>query len=792
MGAGATDARIMLVGEAPGAREDEEHRAFVGASGQLLNKLLKGVGLSRRDCYITNVAKCRPPDNRTPERVEIKTCVQNYFMRELEMVDPDFILTLGNSALQGVVGKSGIRKHRGTVYTVDDLSILATYHPAAALRNPALLSEVEADFQRFARMVAGEETGLETTVKLVRKKAHLNWLLAHIIEADELTVDIETHTYGEYEEFDEPKKRRAGRNLEEWHGADSTIVSISFTWAPGASAVVPLHHDTTPWEDPAAVERVLIRALVRAVKGGTKLVNHNVKFDFRWLNTKGGVRLPQHFDTMLAAHMLDENRSKGLKPLSQLKLAADAYDVGDELGDAQTMPLHRLAVYNGKDTDYTMRLYHIFREELKREPRVARVFKLLMMPASNALTDIERVGIKVDMKRWAQRRTKTEQNVEKLREFMLRSVPKLKRAEFNFNSHPQIAEWLFNDLGLPILEETKKGNPSSNESVLLRLRHEHKAVEALLKYRKWKKFLSTYILPFGIKQDEGNRIHPTYRLFGTVTGRLSAEGAIQQVPRDTFIRGLFTEDEGWAFVEADYSQIELRIAAMLANERRMLRQFAAGEDVHMLRAMKMTGKLPQDVTKEERKKAKAVNFGYVYRMGAEKFVVYARDNYDVDMTLEEAEADRAGFFEDYPMLLKWHDRQVRLARRYRQVNSPIGRVRRLPDMESSDKSVRAEAERQAINSPVQSFASDLMLLSLVILHEHSRSRKDFRIIGSIHDALLFGVRLEALDEVLPLIRDVMEDMSVVRQKFGTDVTVPVEVELKVGTHWGEGELWTGD
>ena len=772
LGTGPAPSKIMIVGEAPGFNEDAQGEPFVGASGAFLDSMLEGVGIDRReDCYVTNVVKCRPPENETPSRADIKMCVGTYLGEELMMAEPEFILLLGNSALQGVVGKSGITKHRGQVYEARGAQIFATFHPAAVLRNPRYRSLVEADFQRFARLVRGESSPTpETKVRIVRTKDHLKWLCRKIMEAEELAYDIETYC-------DHP----TGTNLQEYRGKLSQIVSIAFTWQEGGSAFVPLHHDETPWKDPERVQRI-IGAAIR--QSPAKTVAHNGKYDARWMQVKG-MPIQQSFDTMLALHMLDENRPKGLKPASQVFLGADAYDVGDELSNARTIPLKRLATYNGKDTDYTLRLYHVLREEMKREPRIARVFTKLMMPASNALVEIENTGIQLDMERWTTRFQKAGEIEDKLRQYMLQYVPKEKREAFNFGSPKQVGVWLFEDLGLPIIERTKTGQPSSKESVLLQLGKEHKAVRAMLKWRKWKKFMTTYFLPWRDFRDENDRIHPTYKLFGTVTGRLScSDPNLQQVPRDPFIRGILGARPGWTLVVADYSQVELRIAAMMADETTMLGQFARGEDIHMLRAMRMTSKIAEDVTKEERKAAKPVSFGFLYGMGAPKFVDYARDSYDVHFTPEEAEAVRRGFFNDYPKLLEWHDRQRRLARKLGRVQNPIGRIRHLPDIHSKDKAVQGEAERQAINSPVQSFASDLMLLALIELHE-MMPRDEAIVVGTVHDSILCEVRDDLVAQWTGRIKSTMEDMTIVKRKFGTEVTVPIVADIEVGTHWGE-------
>lgn len=779
MGTGPRTADIMVVGEAPGQREDETHQAFVGKSGELLNEGLAAAGISRGDCVITNVAKCKPPRNRTPERSEIKRCIETYLKQELAVVQPKYMLAMGNSAFQGLLGKSGITKHHGSVFDLDGMKVMVTIHPALVLRNPAWMTAFRTDLTRFGKMVRGEATSPTTAIKVVRRKAQLGWLLENLRVAEEISWDIET--WVDTSDVDPPYKRPPGQY---WHNDESMITSIGFSWEEGQSAVIPLWHMTPTWRDPT---RVLLYLKEVMERDDCKYIAHNGKFDASWLWSKG-IHVRQDFDTMLAAHMLEENRPKGLKPLSRTELGADAYDVGEDKKDTYHTPLRRLCIYNGKDTDYTLRLKHVLADRLREEPRAARVFKLLMMPASNALVDVERQGVYLDMDRWSDRRKVCEANRAKIHKYINQFWPH--ESPINLNAPQQVGRLLFEELRLPIIEKTAKGANSTKESVLLELASRgHKVPTALIKWRKWNGYITRYLDPWRYEwTDDDGRLHCIYKLYGTVTGRLSGEGGIQQVPRDPLIRSIIGAEPGWLFVQGDYSQIELRIAAWLANEKRMLRAFLRGDDIHMLRAMRMTGKPAHLVTKEERKKSKAVNFGFLYGMGAKKFVTYAFENYDVRVTLPEAEAVRDGFFNDYPALRTWHDRQRRLARRYQRVTSPIGRVRHLPDINSSDESVKQEAERQAINSPVQSCASDIMLTSLITMHPQLDPR-EARIVGTVHDSILFEIRKDALDKTLPFIKETMEDMSLVKSKFGTEVGVPINVDIEVGTHWGEGTPW---
>jgi DNA polymerase I-like protein with 3'-5' exonuclease and polymerase domains len=384
---------------------------------------------------------------------------------------------------------------------------------------------------------------------------------------------------------------------------------------------------------------------------------------------------------------------------------------------------------------------------------------------------------------------------EKLERKMLKHVPKEKRPTFNFRSTKQVPQWLFGDLGLNPVKKTKTGNDSTDEHVLLTLRDDHPVVPLLLRYRTVDmKYLRTYLTKWEEWRDSRSRIHTNYKLYGTVTNRLSSEKPnLQQVPRESTLRTCFGAPVGWHFLEADYAQIELRIAAMLSGDPTLLRIFHTGGDPHLATAAEIAGLTPDEVKAsdatgktEHRKRAKPVNFGFLYGMGEGKFIDYAFDNYGVTVTEQEAHDYRERYFRLYSRLLAWHDRQRRLANRYGRVVSPLGRVRHLPDVFSSDPKVRAEAERQAINSPVQVTASDLMLLSLVRLVNEFRPSVA-RVVGTVHDSLLFEIKDGYVDEHAARIREVMERETIreVRKKFGADITVPIEVDFKIGQYWGQ-------
>lgn len=770
LGDGPVPNRVMLIGEAPGAREDDIAQPFSGPSGAYLNRILDEVGLPRASLYITNSVRCRPPENATPTRGQIKAC-GGFMSSELEVVRPDFVLLLGNVALQAILGTSGVMAKRGIATKLAGRTIFTTVHPAAVMRNPSLEGIFRADLMTFARLVRGEDRRPETKSSLIQSSKGLAKLCAMLEAVDTpIAFDVETGS-------SDPTEDEGG--LHPW-SPQGIIHTASFTWEAGRSYIVSLEHPSTQWDIP--INRVY-EALNIAL-AGKRMVGHNAKFDGRWMKAKG-VDLYLHFDTMLATHIIEENRPKGLKSLSRTYLGADEYESGISFG-AEAGQLNKLAVYNGKDTDYTFRLYHLLKVELQKQPRLLRLFMKLIMPACRAFVDIEANGIPVDVKRLEQRHKECIATIERITSEMMEYVPEDIKPSANFRSPLFLGTWFFDRLGLPILERgAKSGRPSTNESVLLRLRAQHPAVDKLMELRKWQKYESTYTRNWihRVTRARKPRLYPSYNIAGTVTGRLSSD--MQQVPRDIFIRSIIGARPGWKFIEADFSQVELRIAAMLSNDQALTAAFNNGEDPHAQTASGVLGKPQAEVTKDERKMAKAINFGFLYGMGARKFKSYAKDKYGVEVTDAEAQAYRKAFFTQYSGLLPWHDRQRRTVRNLGQVTSPIGRVRHLPAINSTDDMVVGEAEREAINSPVQGLASDLTVLSMIQLHEILPPRSA-HILGNVHDSIMLEVKEEHAEEIAATVKRVMENLPL-KKLFGWSPTVPIEAEVTISKHWGEDD-----
>jgi len=804
LGTGPSRCDVMVIGEAPGRYEDEKGQAFVGQAGRLLTDSLERAGINREDCYITNAVNCRPPDNRTPTKAEIRAC-KKWLEYQIAMVKPKYVLLLGNVPLLAALGTTGIRKARGKPVEKDGIIYLPTYHPAYILREPGQAAIFELDLATFHKIIdfGGIPEERELDYIIVDNDQRFEAMLKDLRGA--VSSDLET------------------TGLYPW-AEGSRIVSIGFG--------TPRHQWIIPGETTSQWTRKQLEEMVERITerlDGCYLVGHNWKFDALWMRVRFGVEWVAQFDTMLAHFLLDENDQHGLKYLAQKFLGAPDWDVSKDVKMGWSP---KMAKYHAHDLFYTLRLKQYFAKRLALDPEVKRVFEKIMMPCVELFTNAEFRGVYIDTPKMDEAEAYLRNELETARKELVKWGP-----DINWRSAKQVAELLFDRLEIEVIEMTKGGGRSVSESVIKRI--DHPVASAMLKYRAADKQLSSFIegwKPFLVN----SRLHPSFKLHGTVTGRLSCEHPnLQQVPRDKRIRSLITAPPGWTLLECDLSQIELRIAAELSGERNMIYAFTHGIDVHWLTAIREIargGGLVHEVMttakkyielkqgavtyitknkvdasklnygdaiqimlemgpdnaaslledwKELRKKAKAVNFGYLYGMWWKKFKIYARDNYGVNVSDEQAADSRKAFFENYPDLPAWHDRQRKFVRAEGYVRTLSGRKRRLPQAMSRDNTLeRQEAERQAINSPVQSFANELNLMAALQVREEY-PRNVLHIVGTVHDAILFEVRDDYVERVTRRVLEVMSGPRLLKD-FEIEMSVPIEAEAKIGP-WGSGK-----
>lgn len=526
-------------------------------------------------------------------------------------------------------------------------------------------------------------------------------------------------------------------------------------------------------------------------------IAHNGKFDSLFLKELYGFWWFTDFDTMLAHYNLDENERHGLDVLANKYFDAPLYDIPLSWKNGIEGPLDKHCEYLGKDIHYTLRLKRIFLKQLKEEPDAYRLFTHLTMPVATLYTKIENRGVPIDLDKleesrdyWQEQQEDSEKLLKKYSKGWtppMTGKKKKKQPEVNFGSPQQLVDLLFNFLELKPLDKTPKGKFSTSESVLQRLHHPICA--QILRNREAIKNLSTFIESWKSRMDDNYRIHPSFKIHGTVTGRPSCEEPnLQQTPRDPRIRSIIRAPKGWILLEADYSQAELRLTADVSGEPTLLETYRKGGDVHVLTVQRIFGIMKP--SEDERKKAKAINFGFIYGMWWKKFIIYARDNYGVTFTPKEAELIRKKFFQAY-RLENWHNKQKALARAQGYVMNKIGRKRRLPNAQRQATSgydpKKSEAERQAINSPIQSLASDILLLAVEEI-DRKIDNSICQAVGTIHDAALFLIKEGHVKSTVPKIKQIMEDPEKLRTIFKCDFRVPIIAEFKIGP-WSKGEKY---
>ena len=507
------------------------------------------------------------------------------------------------------------------------------------------------------------------------------------------------------------------------------------------------------------------------------MVAHNGKYDQLWMIKQFGRTPPVTYDTMLAEHLIDSEGPKGLKVLAAKYLHSADWSV--DVAHAASLDRETLYEYAAMDTAATAGVYYAQQGLVDRT-----LLDDLLMPASAALLRAEEAGVGLDR-----------DGACRLRDALTREEIEITReiSEYGPASTPrEMRHLLYDTLGLPVLERTPTGHPSVATSVLRRL--DHPVAQAMARRQGVRKGLSAFVLPWLDATSSGSsRLYSTFRLAGTATGRLSSGGAegssginLQQVPRDKRYKSLISAADGCTLIELDYSQIELRVAASLAGEETMIEIYREGGDIHRETAIAVSGKT--NIDKSDRTKAKSVNFGFLYGMGARSFMDYSRDSYGVKVTLEEAEEARERFFKKYSGLNPWHQRVKTQAIKNGFVKTPFGRVRYLDGIKYGKGAEKALALRQAVNTSVQSVASDCMILALGLIDRLLVAPKyGSRIVATVHDSVLLEVPTVRYREVGEKAKYIMEHLPL--KHFGVSMEVPLEVGVASGDTWGGMKEW---
>ncbi|MCV4261825.1 DNA polymerase I [Pseudomonas capsici] len=568
------------------------------------------------------------------------------------------------------------------------------------------------------------------------------------------------------------------------------LVGLSFAVKAGEAAYIPLTHSYMGVPEQLDRDTVLLALKPLLEDPAILKVGQNAKFDMNILancaiggDQENGITVRGvAFDTMLESYVLNSvATTHNMDSLAMKYLGHQTTSFEDIAGKGKKqltfdqIALEQAGPYAAEDADVTLRLHQTLFAKLEAEPELARVLTEIEMPLVPVLAKIEREGAKVDANLLGIQSVELGNTMVELE----RQAFALAGEEFNLGSTTQLGKILYEKLKLPILGKTPTGKPSTSEDVLVKLAEQgHELPTLLLQYRSISKLKSTYTdsLPGQINPRTG-RVHTSYNQAGAATGRFSSsEPNLQNIPVRTAegrrIRQAFIAQPGYKLLAADYSQIELRIMAHLASDEGLLDAFRNGLDVHRATAAEVFGVELDQVTSDQRRSAKAINFGLIYGMGASGL---ARQ---IGVDGKQAKAYIERYFARYPGVRDYMERTREKAKEQGYVETFFGRRLYLPDINSDNGMKRAGAERTAINAPMQGTAADIIKKAMVAVNNWlEESRLDARVILQVHDELVLEVREDLVEQISEQIRPHMSSAA--------QLAVPLLVEVGVGNNWDE-------
>ena len=753
-GSGPRDAKIMFVGRDPGSDEIEQGKFFVGDAGKFWTDMMEVAELDRETVRIENIVRCRPPGNRDPKPKEIKACLP-FLIEEIKAIKPTVIVVFGSVALSALTGLSGITKWAGRkLYSRKyQCWVLPAIHPSALIRSGGAFTaegELRYDVKRFIDTL---ELAKKIQYRAQRASVVEKHFVSSQVEANEVfrccaqskvfALDFETHL-------------------------DDSPRGLGLCWELNKAYYIPepLFRDDTLFN--------FFKEASKAVK-----VAHNITFDRPVARSIGAEVGENVFCTMLAHHLIDENIFHGLKDIE--------WEFADKGGRADFLKPHYgkpswelipediIGDYCCDDVESTFQLYFIF-SKLMKEEGVDYVFDNVTMPATRVIEHIEHVGAPVDESALTRLQTKCEE-MEQLCETRIWTIAK---KEFNINSGKQLGEVLYVELNIPNIKtaideekwQTGKGNWKTDEESLKVLRKQDRfgIIKHILTIKAQRKLISTYINGTRKRMKDG-RLFYRFLQHGTVTGRLSS--GFHTFPKDPDVRAIIGAPPGRSLVDLDGDQMELRIGASLSGDKKMIEIFQRGEDIHAWVATYLFNCSLEEVTSEMRDVAKGFDFGVFYGRGIQSI----RDEFAVS----DAQANQwyDSFFELFSGLLEWIEAQKAFVRENKFVRNPCGRKRRLLQIDHDFGDLQAEAERQAVNAPVQSGASDCTVTALRRIYDRiMRENLDAVLFGTVHDSIM----AECDSKIDQYVGHMMKDEFEKPYPF---IKVPMAASINIEKSWYE-------
>jgi DNA polymerase-1 len=558
------------------------------------------------------------------------------------------------------------------------------------------------------------------------------------------------------------------------------IVGISFAVEPGKAAYVPLRHDYAGAPEQLPFDEVIARLRPWLENAEAKKVGQHIKYDTHvFANIGIAVQGFQH-DTLLESYVLEAHRPHGLSSLADRHLGRKGIDYEDLCGKgAKQIPFSQVDVerashYSGEDSEMTLQVHQVLYPRIAAQPGLKFVYESIEMPTSAALGRVERHGVLIDPARLAEQSRVLAERMMALEQ----EAYEIAGQPFNLGSPKQIGEILFNKLGLPVSKKTASGAPSTDESVLEKLALDYPLPAKLLEHRGLSKLKGTYTdkLPQMINADTG-RVHTHYAQAVAITGRLSSNDPnLQNIPIRTpegrRVREAFVAPPGHVIVSADYSQIELRLMAHISQDPGLLRAFNDGMDVHRATASEVFNLAAEEVTSEQRRYAKTINFGLIYGMGA----FGLSQSLGIEQKAAKDYIDR--YFARFAGVKRYMDETKASAAETGYVETLFGRRIELPEIRGGNGPLRAAAERQAINAPMQGTAADLIKLAMLAVQKALDDQgKGTRMVMQVHDELVFEVPEAEIEWVKSEIPKLMAGVA--------QLSVPLIAEVGIGPNWDE-------
>ncbi len=556
---------------------------------------------------------------------------------------------------------------------------------------------------------------------------------------------------------------------------EAELIGMSFSYKKGLAYYIPLSENREEVLETLEIFRPFFE------KQDILKIGHHIKFDYKVLKQYGINVEGLLFDTMIAHYLLNPDGRHVMEYLSEMYLNYKPISLeslvgkkGKNQANFRDVSLAEQTEYSNEDADLAFRLYQIFAPQLKKENLEDLFFKV-EMPLMKVLAKMELEGIALDKEWLAQESIDLENDLRQLE----KTIFELSGEEFNMNSPKQLGEVLFEKMQLdPKAKKTKSGQYATSEDILQKLSSKHDIIQHILEYRTYQKLKSTYVdaLPLQIDKDD-HRVHTNFSQTTAATGRLaSVNPNLQNIPIRTLrgqqIRGAFVANPGNKLIAADYSQIELRLIAAISEEENMIKAFQNGEDIHASTASKLFNIPIEEVTKTQRSQAKTVNFGILYGQGA--FALAEQTG----LSRKEAKEMIESYFETYPNLKKYMANQVVKAQEMGYVETILNRKRHLKDINSANFVVKAHAERNAVNAPIQGSAADVIKLAMIKIDEQfTANNLKTKMLLQVHDELVFEAPEEELEIVTAMIKKEMETAY--------ETTVPLLVEVGVGDNWLE-------